>query len=67
MLTINNAARSNFKFVKTAAYDLSIQGNNGCSIYIPGWYSTETFKNGITIGGTKVRYADINAEAGFHR
>jgi Ca2+-binding RTX toxin-like protein len=67
VLTINNAVRSDFKFVKTAAYDLSIQGNNGCSIYIPGWYSTETFKNGITIGGTKVSYADINAAVGFQR
>ncbi len=67
VLTINNAVRSDFKFVKTSYWDLSIKGNNGCSIEIPGWYSTGTFKNGITVGGTLVSYEDINAEAGFHR
>ena len=62
-LTINNVAVSNLDFYKVNTWNLLIEGNNGNSIYIDGWFSTKAFSNGVNFGGTNKTYSWISDRA----
>ena len=67
-LTIRNGYKSDFNFVKSGAQDLYINGKNGGSIFIDGFYSYDdamSFTGGISFNGTIYRYADIVKDLRF--
>ena len=62
-LRINNAVVSNLKFYKVDTWNLLIEGYNGNSIFIDGWFSTKAFSNGVNVGGTNYTYSWISDRA----
>ena len=67
-LTIRNGHKSDFNFVKSGAQDLYINGKNGGSIFIDGFYSYDdamSFTGGISFNGTIYRYSDIVKDLRF--